>query len=168
MWDDYRHKMEGKFIATRRHTVAVTGVSWASRHPSKGVTSWTMHRARGVQTAQLPRRKYTETRWSRNNWHMWRAHQCESNTSSTWYDIRLKKHQRIKARRRREPDAWGFRSTVASDQAVLIAWQSDREPKWTGWRHVQGLVMILQIFIRTGGSIITMIHKAERNPKIES
>jgi hypothetical protein len=32
---------------------------------------------------------------------MWWAHQCESNTSSTWYDIELKKYQRIKARGRR-------------------------------------------------------------------
>jgi hypothetical protein len=29
---------------------------------------------------------------------MWWAHQCESNTSSTWYDIGLKEHRNIKAR----------------------------------------------------------------------
>jgi hypothetical protein len=28
---------------------------------------------------------------------MWWARQCESNTSSTWYGIGLKKHRRIKA-----------------------------------------------------------------------
>jgi hypothetical protein len=35
---------------------------------------------------------------------MWRAHQCESNTSSTWYDIGLKKHRRIKARGKEEEE----------------------------------------------------------------
>jgi hypothetical protein len=141
MRDGYRHKMEGKFISPRHHTTTATDVSWASRRPSKGVTSCIVHRAWGVQTAQLSKKKYTETWRPHSNWHLWEAHQCESNTSSTWYDIRLKKHRRIKARgrRRREPDAWGLRSTEAFDQAVPIAWQPDREPKWLGWRHVQRL-----------------------------
>jgi hypothetical protein len=164
--------MGDKFIATRRPTVAVTGASWALRHPFKGVASWTMHHARGVQTTQLPRRKYTETRCPRSYWHLWRACQCESNTSSTWCDIGLKKHRCIKARgrkrRRREPDAWGLRSKEVADQAVPIACQPDREPKWPGWRHVHGLVTIPQIFIRTGGPITAMAHEVGRNLKIES
>jgi hypothetical protein len=32
-----------------------------------------------------------------SNQHLWPACQCVSNTSSTWYDIGLKKHRRIKA-----------------------------------------------------------------------
>jgi hypothetical protein len=161
--------MESKFIAPRHHTVTVTGASWASRCPSKIVALWTVHRAWGVQTAQLFRRKYIETWRLRSNWHMWQTRQCESNTL-TWYDIGLKKHRRIKARgrRRRLPDAWGLRSTEASDQAVPIAWHLGWEPKWPDWRYVQGLVTIQQIFIRIGGPITATAHEAGRNPKIES
>jgi hypothetical protein len=75
MRDGYQRRTKKIFIAKKHHNATVMGVVSIPVHPLMHVALKTMHHAQVIQTVkqtvQLFREKYTETRWPRNNGHMY-------------------------------------------------------------------------------------------------